>query len=153
MFNFPEQHIAIYKANRRGQGAAAQFKISKQKRCMFLEMAKQNGEKSFDWEGSKIVVKLGPTDITKMLAVLNHNWPLSDNFPREPDLKLYHENPKGNKAIHLSKQRNENYPGFFMQVSISEGDRRDRINLPISLDEAEYLKIGFSKAVEIILGW
>lgn len=146
-----EGQIAIYKANSKKTGSAAQFKIARDKRCMFLEMAKQLDDKAFDWS-TKIVIKLSETDITKMLALFNGTWPISMNA-NEADLKLFHENAKGNKIISLKKQTNPKYPGFYMSVSVSEGELKDKISIPLSPDEVEYVKIGLTKAIEAILGW
>jgi hypothetical protein len=151
-FQFREGQIAIYKANMKRTGSAAQFKYARDKKCMFLEMAKQSDEKAFDW-ANKIVVKLGETDITKMLALFGGTWPMSDDPMKKPDLSLFHENAKGNKIININKQRNPQFPGFYMTVSVSEGEVKDRISIPISPDEVEYLKIGLTKAIESILGW
>lgn len=150
-FQFREGQIAVYKANGKKTGSAAQFKIARDKKCMFLEMAKQIDDKQFDW-AKKIVIKLGEADITKMLALFNGNWPLSTQEGKA-DLVLFHENAKGNKVINLSKQRNPQFPGFYMTVSVSEGETKDRISIPISPDEVEYLKIGLTKAIELVLGW
>lgn len=149
MFN--DGHVAIYKANNKKTGTAAQFKISREKRCMFLEMAKQYDTKKFDWE-HKIVAKLDETDISKILSLVNDTW-VAPSRQSKPGLELYHENARGNKIINIAKQTNPNYPGYYMVVSASEGDKKDRIGIPISPDEVEYLKVGLSRALEVILGW
>lgn len=144
--------IGIYKANKNNTGAVAQFKMGSQRDCMFMELAKQvrpmRDDKPYDWENTKITVKLGDADIGKLLALFNGNLPLESD-PKKEDLMLYHQNVKGNKIIKLKKQSR----GYYMKVSIKEGDRSDSISLPISWDEAELIKIGLTRGYEIILGW
>ena len=144
--------IGIYKANKNNNGAVAQFKLGSEKDCMFMELAKQvrpmRDSKPYDWENTKITVKLGDADIGKLLALFNGTLP-TETDPTKPDLFLFHKNAKGNKMIKLKKQAR----GYYMKVSISEGDRKDAVALPISWDEAELLKIALTKGYEIILGW
>jgi len=40
-----------------------------------------------------------------------------------------------------------------MSVSVSEGELKDKIAIPLSPDEIELIKIGLTKAIECILGW
>jgi len=144
--------IGIYKANKNNNGSVAQFKLGSEKDCMFMELAKQvrpmRDSRPYDWENTKITVKLGDTDIGKLLALFNGNLPLASD-PKKEDLMLFHKNAKGNKIIKLKKQDR----GYYMKVSVKEGDKNDSISLPISWDEAELISIGLRKGYEIILGW
>ena len=144
--------IGIYKANKNNNGAVAQFKLGSEKDCMFMELARQvrpmKDPKPYDWENTKVTVKLGDADIGKLLALFNGNLPLATD-PKKEDLMLYHQNAKGNKIIKLKKQSR----GYYMKVSIKEGDRNDSISLPISWDEVELLKIALNRGYQIILGW
>ena len=144
--------IGIYKPKKDMTGAVAQFKMAKDKECMFLELARQNAPmdspKPYDWEKTKITVKLGHTDIGKLLALFNGTLPP----PREadkPDLELFHKNPKGSKVISLKRMP----VGFYLRTSIKEGERQDAIALPLSPDEIELLRIGLRRAYELMLGW
>lgn len=144
--------IGIYKANKNNNGSVAQFKLGSEKDCMFMELAKQHkgmrDPAPYDWANTKITVKLGESDIGKLLALFNGNLPLVSD-PKKEDLMLYHQNSKGNKIIKLKKQAR----GYYMKVSVKEGDRNDSITLPISWDEAELLRVGLTRGYEIILGW
>jgi hypothetical protein len=143
--------VGIYKANNNNTGAVVQFKMGSESDCMFMELAKQcrpmKDPKPYDWENTKVTVKLGDTDIGKLLALFNGF--LVEEDPKKEDLMLYHQNSKGNKIIKFKKQAK----GYYMKVSIKEGDRNDSISLPISWDEAELIKIALTKGYEIILGW
>lgn len=152
--------IGIYKANKKKTGSVAQFKIGSKNDCMFLEMAKQVRDMEdpapYDWQNTKICVKLGIADITKMLAYFA---PQMMYYRVEPQpLDLFHKTPSGSKTISLKWQCNE-FKGkktysYYLTVSSKEGSKDPiRIACPISLDEVELLKVGFSKALEIILGW
>lgn len=144
--------IAIYKPSSKGTGSVAQFKMGYNNNCMFLECANQNGSmdspKPYDWE-NKIILKLGVADICKMLAYFGLNKP---GVP----LKLYHESPDGsNKGIELKWQEYKGRPQYYISVSHqkSKGEKANRVGISITLDELEFLKVGFKKALEIILAW
>lgn len=140
--------IAIYKPNKKITGGVAQFKLGNRDDCMFLEIAKQtdvmNSDKPYDWENTKIVVKLGIADITKMMAYFR----LSN--PGAP-LKLFHKSNRGTKTIELKWQ--DNYKSYYLSVTSKEHDVLKCAALPIGLDEVELLMVGFNRALEIILRW
>lgn len=146
--NERRRDIAIYKPNKKVTGGVAQFKLGNRDDCMFLEIAKQtdtmDSGKPYDWLNTKIVVKLGIADITKMMAYFRLSSPQSP-------LKLFHKNDKGSKTIELKWQ--DNYKSYYLSVSSKEGDILKRAALPIGLDEVELLMVGFNRALEIILRW
>ena len=152
--------IGIYKANKKKTGSVAQFKMGSKNDCMFLEMAKQvrdmDDSAPYDWKNTKICVKLGTTDISKILAYFGPQLLYYRQIP-EP-LKLFHKTAAGSKTIELKWQERE-YKGkkthsYYLSVSSKQGSQDpQRIGVPISLDEVELLKVGFTRALEIILGW
>ncbi len=152
--------IGIYKPNTRLTGSVAQFKMGSKNDCMFLELAKQvrpmDDPKPYDWEKTKIIVKLGTVDITKMMAYFSPQLLYYRQVP-EP-LKLFHKTNTGSKTIELKWQERE-YKGktthsYYLSVSSKQGSQdATKIACPISLDEVELLKVGFTRALEIILGW
>lgn len=134
----------IYKANNKQTGSAAQFQIGSKNDCVFLELANQvrpkDDAKPYDWE-KKLIVKLGTTDIGKMIHFLSSS---------DAMLELFHKNEKGNKVVKISAQDN----GFYMKVSSKEGDASPvTISVPISWDEATLLRLALEKAFLSILGW
>ena len=152
--------IGIYKANPRKTGSCAQFKMGSKNDCMFLEMAKQvrpmDDNKPYDWQNTKICVKLGTVDISKILAYFAPQLLYYRQAP-EP-LKLFHKTSTGSKSIELKWQERE-YKGkktysYYLSVSSKQGSQDpQRIAIAISLDEVELLKVGFARALEIILNW
>lgn len=159
MSDYNMRDIGIYKANKTGKGSVAQFKMGGKGDCMFLEIARQiramDDSKPYDWD-NKLIVKLGIADITKMLSLF-HPQIMYYRTPPQP-LKLFHKNSRGSKTIELQWQErewkgNKTY-SYYLTVSSKEGDQAPvRISVPISLDEVELLKVGFKRALEIILGW
>lgn len=144
--------IAFYKANQKGSGSAAQFKISNNNDCMFLEVANQCGDQKshapYDWK-NKIIVKLGETDICKMLAYFRLYEP---NAP----LKIYHQSPNGgNKGMELKWQEYKGRQSYYLTVTHQKekGVLANKVSVPIGLDEIEFLKVGFEKALSIFLCW
>jgi hypothetical protein len=144
--------IGIYKANPKGTGSVAQFKMANNNDCMFLECANQIGEmkssRPYDWD-NKIIVKLGEADICKMLAYFRLHQPGAP-------LKLYHQSPGGgNKGIELKWQEYNGRQSYYLTVTHqkAKGEAPNRVGTPIGLDETEYLKVGFKKALAIFLAW
>jgi hypothetical protein len=60
---------SIYKPNKTGKGAAAQFNPDSDLRCIWMEMASQAGDRDFNWD-NKIVFKLGHSDLLQMIYTL-----------------------------------------------------------------------------------
>ena len=142
--------IAIYKPNLKKTGSVAQFKLGGANDCMFLECTRQIGEMTgsnpYDWK-NKIIVKLGTTDLCKMLAYFNLYQPASP-------LKLMHKLGTSNQLIELKWQEYNGHSSYYLSVSHKAGDAEaNRVSIPIALDEVEYLVVGFRKALEIILDW
>lgn len=146
--NERRRDVAIYKPNKKQTGGVAQFKLGNRDDCMFLEVARQtapmDSDKPYDWINTKIIVKLGIADITKMMAYLRLNGPTAP-------LKLFHKNDNGTKSIELKWQ--DNYKTYYLSVSSKQGDELRRVGLPIGLDEVELLMVAFKRALEIILRW
>lgn len=145
--------IGIYKANTKKTGSVAQFKMSHKNDCLFLELAPQIREmkdsKPYDWE-NKIVVKLGISDITKMMAYFRPQILYTRNPPQP--LKLFHQSKSGTKGIELKWQAK--YNNYYLSVSSKTGtDDPKRVSVPIGLDEVELLMVAFTRGLEIILAW
>lgn len=141
--------FCIYKARSGADfsgGAAAQFQLSSDNSCVFLELARQIADKEsprpYDWD-KKIIVKLGQGDIGKLLHFMN-------SCANGETLDLFHKNEKGNKILKLTAQDR----GFYLKVSAKEGDNQaDGISLPIGWDEAYLLKLALERAFLNILSW
>lgn len=154
--------VGIYKPRKdiRG-GAVAQFKLGSKKDCMFLELAQQtapmDSERPYDWDNTRIAIKLGATDIGKLLALFHGRIEPNPDKDKS-DLELFHKNEKGNKVIKIKEQPN----GFYLKVSQKETyigedgksvDRQNAIAIPISWDEAELVSIALRRGYELMLGW
>lgn len=147
-----DNYLAIYKANKNKNGAALQLRLHRDHECAFFEAAQQVGDMDsatpYDW-AKKIVVKLGDSDIGKLLMLLED---------KVDTLKLYHQNDKGSKIIEMKKQTG-NYKGYFLTISSAAkalGDKpavNTRVSLPIGDDEAELMKIALKTAYSRMLGW
>jgi hypothetical protein len=146
--------LGIYKANKNKNGAAAQLKLANDKSCLFLELARQVDDMKsaapYDWKNTKILVKLGHTDIGKLLALFSGSLPRPEK-EGEPDLKLYHQTEKGTKVINIKRQHN----GYYLEASSSDKATKANIKvaLPISFDEAELLLIALRTGFSRILAW
>lgn len=152
-----DNYLAIYKANKNTTGAALQLRLHRDFECAFFEAALQiddmDSSNPYDW-GKKIVVKLGESDIGKLLSLLED---------KVDSLKLFHQNEKGSKIVEVKKQTG-NYKGYFMTISASMKETVDkdgnkvpakntRVSLPIGDDEAELMKLALKTAYNRILGW
>ena len=148
-----KDYVGIYKPNRNNNGACAQLKISSDRECMFLEFAPQvrpgTDAVPFDWsKDKKICVKIGVTDIGKILSLFNCVLPLNED-KNKPDLELFHKTGSGNKTIKFKVQQN----GYYIKVTMQDGGKLSSLAMPCSWDEAELLKIALTRGYEIILGW
>lgn len=144
--------IGVYKANKNNNGSVAQFKLAREHDCMFLELAKQvrpmTDPRPYDWENTKITVKLGESDIGKMLALFNGTVAPNPD-PKKEDLMLYHQNEKGNKIIKFKMQDR----GCYLKVSMKQGDRSEAIAIPLGWEDVELLKIALAMGYSKMLGW
>jgi hypothetical protein len=142
--------LSFYKPNKTGSGAAAQFDYNPEKKAVFLEMARQTGEKAFDWE-HKLALKLAMTDCTKLLTVL---------LGKAPKTELFHDPSKGDYATSqatknstLTLQKGTQY-GYYLKLSLQGQDGKvESIPLNLSDDEAIILDAGLKLAVEGMIGW
>jgi len=147
---------SIYKPNKMGSGAAVQFDLNKDKRCVFVEAARQapvsqdsSAQHAFDW-ANKLVFKLGATDVGKLLAVLEN---------RVKSVDLFHDPSKGsyslaaetkNSALSLGRAER----GFFLKLSSQARDGSvQAVTISVSEDEAMLLRVLLAKAIESIYGW
>lgn len=153
MSNRRRKDVSIYKPNSKLTGSVFQFKLAHDDTCMFLECAKQNApmdsSRPYDWE-NKVIMKLGLPDISKLLMYLKLNKP---GVP----IKLFHESPNsaGNKTLELKYQEYKGRPGYYATCSWQKdkGEQALRVSVPITMDEAEILKVALSMGIEVILGW
>lgn len=145
--------VKIYKPNKNLTGSVFQFKIAYDDSCMFLECARQIAQKDetrpYDWE-NKIVMKLNEKDISQLLMYFKLHKP---GIP----IKLFHDSPNsnGNKTLDLKYQEYKGRPGYYATCSWQKdkGETANRISIPITMDEAEILKVALPMAIEVILGW
>lgn len=139
----------VYKANKAGTGSAIGMDLNVEKGAVFLEITKQMGEKRFDWD-NKITMKLSVSDMGDFLAVLKG---------KKDSIRLFHEPSKGeykvakevmNTIAELSKGRY----GYALRVSQQAKSRELKaVQISISDDEGEVLRVLLERAVERIYGW
>ena len=145
--------VGIYKPKKAITGGSVlQLKLASNRDCMFLEMAPQvrpmKDSRPYDWDNARVTVKIDHGDIGKLLSLFNGTLPLQSD-PKTPDLELFHKNPKGSKIIKIKKQSR----GYYVKVSMKEGDKQVAVAIPVSWDEAELLKVALNRGYEIMLGW
>lgn len=153
-----KDYLGIHKANKGKTGACLQLRMHRDNDCAFMELARQiddmDSAKPYDW-ANKIMIKLGESDIGKLLSVLRGTWRTKNGNA----LDLYHESAKGNKRINFAPQTNPDYPGFYLKVSCAEKDKDGKalplkqVALPIGLDEAELMRLALERAYMLLLGW
>lgn len=153
------KNYKIYKPNKDMAGASSQFCFSKDKECVFLEMAKQLQEKGtegfslFDWK-NKIVYKLGTIDLAEILLVLrgvkNGAGP-TEKDNTEKYKGLFHSNENGNSILKFEKGK---YDGYYLGLNIKRGDSAP-ISIKHSITSAEgmILQILLCRAIELIYDW
>jgi len=142
----------VYKPQKDGTGAASQFSWSSEKKCLFIESAKQlleknsDGNSLFDW-ANKIIFKLGSPDIAEILCVL-HNI---KNSVGQGDRGLFHSNNKGNAVLKFQKAEKS---GYYFGISVKkEGSEPVAIKHSITDGEGMILQILLRRAIEIVYDW
>jgi len=142
----------IFKPKGDGSGSASQFCWSQDKRCIFIESAKQlleknsDGNSLFDW-ANKIIFKLGSPDIAEILCVL-HNI---KNSVGQGDRGLFHSNNKGNAVLKFQKAEKS---GYYFGISVKkDGSEPVAIKHSITDSEGMILQILLRRAIEIVYDW
>lgn len=153
-----KDYLGIHKANKNTTGACMQLRMHRDNECAFMELARQiddmDSKAPYDW-ANKIMIKLGESDIGKLLSVIRGTW----RTKKGDGLDLYHESQKGNKRISFAPQTNPDYPGFYLKVSCAENDKDGKplplkqVALPISPDEAELMRLALERAYLLLLNW
>ncbi len=165
----PQRKYSIYKANKRGSGAAMQFDFNPNRESIFVEAAVQKSEQEFDWD-NKLVLKLGANDIPKLLLVLEgksktvdlFHEPSKSQFAHEKTISALAVTPASEAAVakNVKSVKNASFNltrsdyGFFAKLSQQYADSSVRsVSIPISEDEAVALRVLFSRAIEAIYKW
>ena len=144
------KRLNFYKPNKSNSGGAMQFDLNAEKESIFLEMARQKDEHTFDWQ-NKITFKLSITDIGKILTVLEGKLKV---------INLYHDPSKGNyqiaedtKNTALNVSKGDSF-GFYVKISQQAKDGTvNAIPCSLSDDEAIVLVKGLEIAIQRIIGW
>ena len=136
---------AIYKPNARGSGGVMRFGLNRQKGAMFVDAARQSGERQFDW-GTKITMKWGYADLGAVLATLEGS---------QAQAKLFHKSEKANSAFELISQSDPERAPWIMHLSRQESSDQSVRKVRISMTHAEaaILKTAIAAAIPILLGW
>jgi len=154
-----KQQYKIYKPKKEFNGAASSFDFSKEKKCIFLEMAAQlpkgddNGNALFGWE-NRLSYKLGPTDLAEILLVLrgvkNGVGP-TEKDNAEKYKGLFHSTESSTSILKLEVGK---YGGFYFGLNVKRGDSAP-ISIKHSITSAEgmILQILLCRAIEIIYDW
>lgn len=153
----------IYHPSPSGKGAALQFNIHGTLDTIWMEIAPQNGDKSFDWS-RKIVMKLGENDILSLiyalsvirtfdfqLAVATKDFTHLKQLTKDGEfLNLFHKSPKGTAAISL-RLNDPKYPPFLMRVSKKTADFEATYQTSISAVEATGLLVCLEKVANALV--
>lgn len=136
---------AIYKPTARGTGGVVRFGLNRAKGALFLDAAKQSGDRQFDWE-NKITMKWALSDIGSALSVLQG---------REPEAKLFHKSEKATSTFELVRRDDPQRAPYLIAVTRQEtADKTLRkVAIPLSHAEAAVLETALRTAVTRLLGW
>lgn len=150
--------FTIYRANKAGNGAASQFTVKLKKNenntnevQFFWTMAKQAGEKKFDWQNknASINFKMGVGDMCDMIAVIGGRK--TEVGPGNGKGR-FHENPKGNTVLKFAYNKEKN----IYQIGLSsKRENQENVSLyhSLSIEEAMGLLIVLQDAVSLSYNW
>lgn len=132
--------------------SAARFKISHAQEdyksgFVYVEFApvkgkNDNGNRIYDWESSKIGIKLEIVDLAKLGYALQYGL----------DCQIYHEYKGTSKVIDLKRSDGGASP-YFLSVTQSTDGAKSNVSVPIASEEAYALLTLFNRAIPSILGW
>lgn len=144
-----QKKLSFYKPNKTLQGAACQFDFAIDKEAIFLEMAKQKEERSFDW-ANKLIFKLAEVDIAKILLVLKGKTKMAN---------LFHDPNKGNYASSEDTKNNAlvvQLTDYGYQFKLSQQQKDGKVNayqINLSADEAMLLEIMMEESIRKMYKW
>lgn len=132
------------------KGSAISFDFNKEKESVFMEIASQKDEKTFDWE-KRITMKLSVTDISKIIYALQER----------KEMQIFHDPNKNefaqgktDTAKNTSLTINAMDTGFYFKVGEQGKDNSlNSKSINVSNEEAITLKIVLMKAIEKIYDW
>jgi len=158
MDNQPKR-FCLYRANKRGDGTASQFNLrydkKKEETFLFLQMARQttkmseSGNPLFDWEESKAVFKMGVTDVSEILCVLEGKKVKVGASDGRFAGTLFHQNQGGNSSLGFEKAEG----GYYMSLSIKKGEDIKRYRQHVSESEGKCLSVLLRKTIERFYDW
>ncbi|KNC54479.1 uncharacterized protein AMSG_10476 [Thecamonas trahens ATCC 50062] len=151
---------ALYKATKSEmRGAAVQFSYSFTAKAMFVEGAKQAGDKlspgasgrQFDWD-NKVVIKLSVTELGKMLAVIDG---------KAPEASFFHSiMPRGDGGgssggkIQSKLDFKDNETNYILGISRRTGDQpAQSLGLYVDIGEAQVLRVVLEAAIKDAAGF
>ncbi len=136
---------AIYKPNSRGSGGVVRFEWNREKSCVFVDAARQSGDKQFDWE-TKITMKWALSDLGDVLATLQG---------RQSQTKLFHRSERANSAFELTYQTDPDRAPYLLTISRQEQEDKSlrKVSIPVSHAEAAILETAARTAIGRMLGW
>jgi len=139
------QQYAIYKPTRNNTGGVLRLHLVCEKDALFAESARQDGEKSFDWQ-RKITMKWGLGDIGEVLAVLER---------RQREAKLFHKTEKQSTTFQIRHQAEAERNNYFAQMTkqVAETKEVTRVAIPLSQGEAAVLATLLRTATVRLAGW
>lgn len=150
-----KKSFSVYKARKHNDGVASQFDFNPQTKLLFLEMAAQTGKQDgkgnalFDWK-SKIVFKLGITDIGEILCVLIGKQTGVGRLDGDRHKGLYHENENGNSMLFFEKGKSG---GFYMKLSIKRGEEKIQLSQILTNGEGVILSTLLRCVIEAKYEW
>lgn len=109
--------------------------------CLFFEIANAvAGSDRMDWD-NKINMKIGVTDIGKILAGLKSG----------SEIKIYHENGQGNSALNIATGQQ---PGTYsFNFSKKVGEDLKRANIYLNTEDMNVFMILLQSGLPQMLGW
>ncbi|OIO26318.1 hypothetical protein COX85_03335 [Candidatus Micrarchaeota archaeon CG_4_10_14_0_2_um_filter_55_9] len=140
--------LVFYKPRKAGNGAAMQFDLNAKRESVFLEAAKQVEEKRFGWN-EKMVFKLAPVDISKILVVLMDRKPSIELFHDPGKSRFVSDGPVQNASLSVSKS---DY-GYYLKLTQKTGEGLNTVALTLTEDEAVLLKTMLETALKRIYAW
>jgi hypothetical protein len=140
--------VVFYKPRKTGNGSAMQFDLNAKKESVFLEAARQAEAKRFDW-GNKMIFKLAPVDLSKLLVVLEDKKPSIELFHDPGKSRFVSESPVQNASLSINKS---DY-GYYLKLTQKTSSGLKTVALTLTDDEALLLRVMLETALKRIYSW
>jgi len=143
----------LYKRKKDKTGACSTWAVKHEDRCIWLSMAKQKDEKTFDHDNA-VTVKLGLTDVGQLIAAIEGDMDAVGSDGRGMLHKFERDGKEIYTTIGFSKlSKSGEAPRYSLCLSKKEDNNISKVSHVVLAHEARILLALLKFAVPIMSNW